>query len=285
MLFYLTQVYNSLNTVLRSTSAFFVLMKKLLILLTFLISFASLNGQESRTFITGRAVLDSIGVVDVHIINKNTKIGTITNDKGVFEIPIKVGDSLFLSHLNLQDKLIIVTEKILVSKDFIINLNEDTVALNGFVLEKQRSIFYQDPEIITYNGPVVNAKKLNLPYANTKVEKDKSVVKFRAGGVVSLDNLINSLNGNNKREKQLKKMSTEDIQLEKIRKKFTDDFFVTDLKIKKEYINQFLNDCIDKNIIRIFKSDNVLKLTKLLIEESKLYPKKIIDEDLLLSNH
>lgn len=285
MLFYLTQVYNSLNTFLRSTSVFFVLMKKLLVLLAFFISYTSLNAQEKRTFKTGKAVLDSIGIVDVHIINQNTRVGTITNDNGLFEIPIKVGDSLFLSHLNLQDKLIIVTEKILATKNFIINLNEDTVALNGFVLEKQRSIFYQDPEIITYNGPIVNAKKLNLPYANTTVEKDKSVIKFRAGGVVSLDNLINSLNGNKKREKQLKKMSAEDVQLDKIRKKFTDDFFVTDLKIKKEYINQFLNDCIDKNIIRIFKSDNVLKLTKLLIEESKLYPKKIIDEDLFLSNH
>jgi hypothetical protein len=285
MLFYLTQVYNSLNTFLRSTSLFFVLMKKLLVLLTFLISFISLNAQEKRTFTTGKAVLDSIGIVDVHIINQNTKTGTITNDHGVFEFPVKVGDRLFISHLTLQDKLIVITEELLSGKGLIINLDEDTVALSGFVLEKQRSIFYQDPEITTYKGPTVNAKKLNLPYANTTVEKDKSLVKFRAGGVVSLDNLINSLNGNNKREKQLKKMSAEDVQLEKIRKKFTDDFFVTDLKIKKEYINQFLNDCIDKNIIRIFKSDNVLKLTKLLIEESKLYPKKIIDEDSFLSNH
>ena len=260
-------------------------MKKLLVLLAFLISFFSLKAQGKRTFKTGRTVLDSIGMIDVHIINKNTKAGTITNYNGVFEIPVKVGDSLFISHLNLQDKLIIITEKTLSDKYILINLIEDTVALNGFVLEKQRSVFYQDPEITTYKGPTVNAKKLNLPYARTSVKKDKSVIKFRSGASISLNNLINSLNGNNKREKQLKKMSAEDLQLEKIRKRFTDDFFITDLKIKKEYINQFLNDCIDKNIIRIFKSDNVLKLTKLLIKESKLYPKKIVDEDLFLSNH
>ena len=285
MLIYLTQVYNSLNTVLRSASIFFVVMKKLLFLFIFFIVFSSLNAQEKRTFITGKAVLDSIGIPDVHIINKNTTVGTITNDNGVFEVSIKIGDSLLLSHLNLQDKLIIITEKILATKNIIISLNEDTVALNGFVLEKKRSIFYQDPEIILYNGPIVNAKKLNLPYANTTVEKEVSVIKIRAGGIIDLDNLINSFNGNNKREKKLKKMSAEDIQLEKIRKNFTDDFFITYLKIKREYINQFLNDCIDKNIIRIFKSDKVLELTKLLIKESKLYPNRIIDEDLFLSNH
>lgn len=78
-------------------------------------------------------------------------------------------------------------------------------------------------------------------------------------------------------------MSEEDRQLEKIRKHFTDDFFITDLKIKREYINEFLNDCIDKNIINIFKNEDKIKLTKLLMEESKLYPKKIINEGLYLS--
>ncbi|KGL64023.1 hypothetical protein [Polaribacter sp. Hel1_85] len=285
MFFYLTQVYNSVNTFLRSIAAFFVLMKNAFVLVTFLCCFLSLKAQEKRFYITGKTVVNGNSILDVHIINKNTKIGTITNDNGVFEIPVKLGDSLFLSHLNLQDKLILITEKILLDKNFTIHLDEKTVVLNEMVLEKQRSIFYQDPEITTYKGPKVTAKTLNLPYANTTVEKDESVIKFRSGGVVSLDNLINSLNGNNKREKQLKKMSAEDVQLEKIRKHFTDDFFITDLKIKKEYINQFLNDCIDKNIINIYKRDDKITLTKLLMDESKLYPKKIVDEDLYLSNH
>lgn len=258
-------------------------MKKVLVLLIFGINFAFINAQENNTFITGKVVLDSIAVVDVHVINKSTKIGTITNNNGLFEIPVKLGDSLFLSHLNLQDKLVLITPKIISSKKIIIPLEEKIVVLNEIILEKQQSIFYQDPEITTYKGPEINAEILNLPYANTVAKKDESVIKFRSGGVISLDNLINSLNGNKKREKLLQKLAKEDTQLKKIRKQFTDDFFVTDLKIKKEYINQFLNDCIDKNIIRVFKSDNILKLTKLLMNESKLYPHKIVDEDLFLT--
>jgi hypothetical protein len=285
ILFYLTQVYNSLNRVLRSTSAFFVEMKKRIVLLVFIISYTMLKAQEKRTFITGKTVLETTAIADVHVINKNTKIGTITNDNGGFTIPVKLGDSLYFSHLKYQHKLIIVTNKILLEHNFTISLDEKTVVLNEMVLGKQRSIFYKDPEIITYNGPVVNAEKLNLPYANTTAEKNNSIVQINSGVSVNLDNLINSLNGNTKRLKQLQKMSAEDKELEKIRKTFTDDFFITDLKIRKEYINQFLNDCIDKNIIRIFKSNNILKLTKLLLSESKLYPKKIISEESLLSNH
>lgn len=260
-------------------------MKKGLLLFTFLLCFLSINAQKNSMYIIGKTLVGKTSIFDVHVINKNTKIGTITNDNGEFEIPVKLGDSLFFSHVNLKENLIIVTDKIIANKALKVTLEEKTIVLNEMVLEKQRSIFYQDPEIITYNGPTVSAKTLNLPYANTIPKEDKSILKIRSGGVVSLDNLINSLNGTNKRLKQLKKMSEEDRQLEKIRKHFTDDFFVTDLKIKKEYINQFLNDCIDKNIIAIFKKDDKIKLTKLLMDESKLYPKKIVNEDLFLSNH
>ena len=260
-------------------------MKETLTLLTFFLSFICIDAQEKRTRLTGKTVLDSVSVADVHVINKNTNIGTTTNDKGLFEIPVKLGDSLFFSHLKYQNKLIIVTAKIIFNKKHHIQLNEKTVVLKEIVLEKQRSIFYQDPEITSYKGPIVNATKLNLPYANTFAKKDKSIVSFSAGASVNLGSLINTINGNYKREKQLKEMELEDKALEKIRKQFTDDFFITDLKIKKEYINQFLNDCIDKDIIRVFKKDNQLSLIKLLMKESKLFPHKIVDQELFLTNH
>jgi hypothetical protein len=37
----------------------------------------------------------------------------------------------------------------------------------------------------------------------------------------------------------LQKMANEDTELFKIRKQYTDDFFITNLKIKKKYINPF----------------------------------------------
>ena len=153
-------------------------MKVLLILLALFISFGTLNAQEKRTSITGKTVLESTSVVDVHIINKNTKIGAITNDNGIFEIPVKLGDSLFISHINLEDKLILITDKVLKNKNLTINLNEKTITLKGFTFKKPRSIFYVDKEITEYKGPVVNAKTLNLPYANTAAKKDKSIFKI-----------------------------------------------------------------------------------------------------------
>jgi len=207
-------------------------------------------GQENRKLIIGKILFDKAAISDVHILNKNTKQGTVTNNDGWFEIPVFIGDSLQFTYVNLEGKQLLITREILSRKSVEIELEEKTYSLNEITLEKPRSIFYVDPEMMP--TPIVNAKTLNLPYATSVVQKDLSVIKFRSGGVVSLDNLFNSLNGSNKRRKELKKISTEDSVLEKIRKYFTDDFFITDLQIKKEHINPFLNYCFKNNIILYF---------------------------------
>ena len=259
-------------------------MSKAITFLAFFISFLSLEAQEKRTNLTGKTVLDSLAIPDVHIINQNTSSGTITNTNGFFEIPVQVGDTLFYSHLKYIDKYIVITDKVISTKKLNIPLEEKTVVLKEIVLEKQQSIFYQDPEILPNNGIVINAKTLNLPYANIITKEDKSLLKFSSGAAINLASLINLINGNAKREKQLKEMALEDTELKKVRDYFTDDFFITDLKIEKIYINQFLNDCIDKNIIRVFKRENKLDVLNLLMRESKLFPKRVVEEELYLTN-
>jgi len=166
------------------------------------------SSQEKRIRITGKVTFDNTVISDVHVINKNTEQGTITDDNGWFEIPVMIGDSLQFTHINLKSKQIIITKELFKKRNLKISLEENTYALDGFTLEKPKSIFYVDPQMV--RPPIVNAKTLNLPYAKTAVKKDHSILKFRSGGTVSIDNLFNALNGNNKRRKELNKISNED---------------------------------------------------------------------------
>ncbi|MDX6745812.1 hypothetical protein SHK09_03330 [Polaribacter sp. PL03] len=246
-----------------------------LILLILLLSFSkSILSQEKRKLINGEVKLDSLPIYDVHIVNLKTKIGTISNSLGEFDLPIKIGDSISISHLNLQNKIITITKKHLVSLKLTIVLKEQTTTLKEFTLEKGRSIFEEDKDIFTYSGPPVNANTLNLPYANTKAKVDKTIFKLSSGAVVSLDNLMGFLNGSNKREKVLKKIRLEDDRLLKIRKYFTDDFFITDLQIQEAHINSFLNSCMKRNIIYLFNKKDNLTLTTVLLSESRSFPQK-----------
>ena len=257
---------------------FFVGMKNQLVLLFLFFTLLSFS-QEKRIRITGKVSFDTAVISDVHVINKNTEQGTNTNDNGWFEIPVMIGDSLQFTHINLKNKQIIITKEIFTKRNLEIVLEENTYALDGFTLEKPRSIFYVDPQMV--RPPIVNAKTLTLPYAKTTVQKDHSILKFRSGGTISIDNLFNSLNGNNKRRKELNKISQEDNTLYNIRRHFTDDFFITDLQIKKKHINPFLNYCVKKNIIAYFKRNEHIQLTQVLIDQSNTFSQKINSDSII----
>jgi hypothetical protein len=68
--------------------------------------------QENRKLINGEIKLDSFPIHDVHIINMTTNTGTISNDLGIFTIPVTLGDRLSISHLNLKNVTITITKKI-----------------------------------------------------------------------------------------------------------------------------------------------------------------------------
>ena len=69
-------------------------MRNLYVLVLSLFIISSVFGQEKRTLVTAKVLLESFPVSDVHIVNKNTNIGTITNNEGVFEIPMSINDSI-----------------------------------------------------------------------------------------------------------------------------------------------------------------------------------------------
>jgi hypothetical protein len=251
-------------------------------LVRFFLLFTILSySQEKIKLINGKILFDKTAMPDVHILNKNTNKGTVTNDKGRFEIPVMIGDVLQFTHINLKSEQLIITKENFTENSIEIELEQNTYALDEFTLEKPRSIFYVDPQMV--RPTIVNAETLNLPYANTTAKKDYSVVKFRSGANISLDNLINSLNGNNKRRKELHKITQEDNVLSNIRTHFTDDFFITDLQIKKKHINPFLNYCIKKNIISYFKRNENILLTKILMDESRTFPQKANSDSIIVS--
>ncbi|WNW02539.1 hypothetical protein RRF68_03680 [Tenacibaculum sp. HL-MS23] len=89
---------------------------------------------------------------------------------------------------------------------------------------------------------------------------------------VNLGGLVNALNGNTKQKKVFKKLKIEDENIIKIRKHFTDSFFIYQLKITKENINPFLEFCISKGIINLYRKDKFLELTTVLLDNSKNSP-------------
>jgi hypothetical protein len=255
-----------------------------LLLFLFLTGFSFLmNSQEKEAIIIdGKIMIDSIPIENVHVINKKISIGTITNNKGEYKILVAKNDTLFISHINIKNKEVSITKETFASKKLVLNIESASYVLNEVKLKKRRSIFYIDPQIMP--GHLVNATTLKLPYANVVAKRTEKIAKLTfTSASIDLENLLNFFNGRTKRVKHLKKLKATDEELLKIRTKLSDFFFEKQLKIKKEYINQFLNYCLTKNIIQQYKIGNQLKLTEILIRESKKFPHKKINQETLLT--
>lgn len=243
----------------------------------------SILSQEKNSFtLTGTIFSDSVAIENAHIINKTTLKGTISNKLGEFTLPVKVGDTLFISHINYSNKHILISIADKIIKKRTIDLFVKTHALEEVTIRKKRSIFYVDPQIMPKS--VVNASTLKLPYANVIAKKDKRITKLTlTSASVNLTNLINFFNGKAKKAKELKEAKLRDRRLDNIRKQFTDYFFVHQLKIEKQYINQFLNYCLHSGIIKQYQTGNRIKLTEFLLIESKTFPHRQIESDTLLT--
>lgn len=244
-------------------------MKKYYFLLAILLGTYFAKAQEQHT-LQGIILMDSIPVANAHIFNMKTSLGTISDDNGEFEISGNLDDTILISHLNYELKRIPITATHLKEKLLIIYVKEKATLLEEVTITNRKKSSIELDTDIAY--PIVNAKTLKLPYAGTKIKRTKGLLKIRSGFSFSLDHLISRLNGRYKREQFAQKLATQDVQLEKIRKFLTDDFFITDLHIKKPYINQFLNYCISQNIIHHYNSENTLELVQILLRESKTFP-------------
>lgn len=260
-------------------------MKNYYLALILLLFCQAIFSQEKSSFtLSGTITSNNETLENTHIINKRTLKGTITNKLGLFEIPVSIGDTLFISHINFENKEVIISIAEKITKKAAINLISKTHSLEEVTLKKRRSIFYTDPQIMPQ--AIANATTLKLPYANVISKKDESVAKLSlTSAKVNLDNLINLINGNAKKAKELKKEKLKDKRLNEIRKEYTDFFFTKQLNIDKDYIVHFLNYCLNSGIIIQYKLGNKINLTQLLITESKSFPHRQIDPNTLLTKY
>ena len=252
------------------------------ILISLFLSTLAIYGQKSET-LKGHIKNDSLAISNAHILNKTNLKGVITNANGFFELPVSINDTLLISHINFDNIELIITAQIIRSRKVEVQLEHTDHVLNEVVIKKRRSIFYVDAKGIV-QPPIINAKKLNLPYSNgLKATENKSTLRAESGVAVNVISLINVINGNKKREKKFKLEQIKDQRVDKIRSKFTNSFFYKQLHIKEGYINQFIEHCLSAGVLHNADKRNIISLTHSLIQESKIFIHSFNSEEKLLT--
>jgi hypothetical protein len=248
--------------------------RKLTCLLIFIFFWTNCFSQEKYTLISGKIISSNKTVSDVHILNLNTKMGTVSDAKGEFDLMVSLNDTLLFSSIEYERKKIRMTGNFIRYKKIVVDLIPSLNKLEEIFIEgltgslsydinkvpkdtlKKHSFFLKPGDLKKALPPDLHGSK-NAPYVG--------FFPPIQGGVTIPDARYEA-------EQRLKREISQKKQFPiKIRKQLGLAFFTDKLNIPEEKIDHFLAYCEDRNIIAEYYKNNLLQVIQILREESENY--------------
>ncbi len=254
-------------------------MKRILLTLFFFISFFCFAQNESDTIVEGElkaTVINaqtSFSMESVHVINLNKVVGTITDQKGQFNIPAAVNDTLYLSFLGFKSQKVRVTNDMFKFEGTEIALTELAYALEEVIVRPYQLTGYL--EIDVKNLPINTAYQYSISGLQKSYEggsKSPSAVTKVLGAILNPADLLRNLFG--KKPKQMRKLrqikEDEDIR-NLLASKFDRETLTELLQLEKVDIEDILNNCsYSKSFINTANDLQILDAVSSCYEEYKV---------------
>ena len=221
---------------------------------------------------------DSKPISNVHVINLNSVIGTISNNDGVYEINASVNDTLFFSYLGFKSIKVRVTNDLIKFKNSKIKLTELAYALEEIIVTPYKLTGYL--EIDAKNVPISKSYRYNIPGLPSKGyeagSRNPGALSKVFGAIFNPVDFLYNLFG--KKPKQLKKLQLmkDDFRIrELLSSKFDRETLVELLQIEKFDIDEILRNCSYSESFIVNANDlQILEAISQCYEEFKLLNRK-----------
>ena len=252
------------------------MMKQLLtLILTFLFFYFGFS-QDQQTTINGKITFIDIPINNVHVHNLTTNYGETTNKKGEFRILVKKNDTLKISHLAYQTKKIIITDIHINQGNLTIELKSMTNYLNTVTIKNHNlsgSLFTDAKshtnDTITKKHDLIKEMMALAKMPSNKIirntEKpflnDVNPIQMTGGGSVGIT--IKDKENILRRQLRAKKSFPD-----KLISEFGESYFINELKIPKDKIHHFITYCEYRDINKLYKKNEIMKIIDILTKES-----------------
>ena len=248
-------------------------MKKLLLVTCAFFAIVIVNAQDDgRRLLRGTVLYRDVNVPNENVININTEDVTITNDNGQFAIAVKVGDELAFTALNYKLQVVKITEAILQKNRLVVEVNEKVTELDEVVVtpeQQERFLQVKNEELKEFEYEIDRSSEVE------NIALSQSERGMKDG--INFVNIFKALMKSNKSEEDARpklKMS------EVLRQVYDDEFFVVDLKLPQDQINDFLYYCDHQMPARtLLSKDNEFELIDFLVTQSKTYREQLKEEN------
>ncbi|CDF80507.1 conserved hypothetical protein containing N-terminal carboxypeptidase-like, regulatory domain, partial [Formosa agariphila KMM 3901] len=208
-------------------------------------------------------VIGADDLENIHVINKTSKIFTITNSSGEFDIHVKLNDTLVFSSIQYSNLEVIIDDLVVLNKELEVNLEEYVNALDEVVVGK---ILTGNLMLDVGNStaePEINFYDVGIPgyKGKTKTQAERRLHEATTGGgIVALNPLLNAISGRTKMLKRHIALERNDELIHKIRQRLAQDFLSEHPIDESKQMDfwyfcsddtDFMNRCKDKSDIEI----------------------------------
>ncbi|NQX86384.1 MAG: hypothetical protein HRT67_10860 [Flavobacteriaceae bacterium] len=241
--------------------------KSLLLLLAIMITSISV---AQTLELEGRVIADG-DVENVHVINVTRHQFSVTNARGQFKILVKLGDSIKFTSVKFKSEVIFVSMQHMSDQKMEVYLLEQVNELDEVIVGKvltgmldadinnsdaKRDLNFYDVGIMGYTGRIKTQTERRLYEAD-----HGNYVNFFLGGIVfNLNKVLNGITGRTKRLKAYVRLEKNDVLIQSIRDRLSNDFFAT-YPLEKRYHDDFFYFCTDDpSFERLCKSKSDLEI-------------------------
>ncbi|MCX2719246.1 hypothetical protein [Lentiprolixibacter aurantiacus] len=250
-------------------------MRRILLSLVFIFSFfanQSFAQDEDRRILRGKVLYRNSNVVNENVINTTTEMATITNERGEFAISVKEGDELVFTSLNYQIRILTVTREILDNNRLVIEVNEKVTELDEVTVSpenQKRFLELRNEEFKGYEYETDPTTKV------VNIAEDPTVRGMQDG--LNFVNIFKALFMSKKdAAPQGRTLKVSEV----LRQIYDDQFFVADLQLPQDKIDDFLIYCDDKLPSQsLLQRSNEFELIDFLVSQSKTYREVLNAED------
>ncbi|WP_027067942.1 hypothetical protein [Maribacter sp. Hel_I_7] len=245
--------------------------KKLLFLLVLFTAVSGFSQDDTRQPLSGSVIYMNIGVPNENVINSTSERATITNDQGLFRINVKVGDELVFTAVNYNIKVVTITEEILANNRLVVEVNEKVTELDEVVItpeQQERFLAMKNEEFKQHEYEI-----------DRSTEVENIAMSQTDRGMQDGLNFVNIFRAIFKSQDETVEEGPKLKVSEVLRQVYDDSFFVVDLQIPQDKINEFLYYCDARMPAQtLLRKENEFQLIDALVNHSKTFLKELNEE-------
>jgi len=221
----------------------FDLFMKRLICYCFLF-FSSIIGAQNANekIFHGKITAENALVGKIDVVNLVNEKAAVTNADGDFYILAKAGDVLVLASENFEFKRKIISSEEFESELIFIQMKSKPIELKEVLINKHPEINSESLGIIS-----PNQKKYTPAERKLKTAGDFKPIQLLGilGGSIPIDPIINKISGRTAMLKKEVAVEKKERLLNRVSGLYSDDFYIKQLKIPYDYIEDFQYYMID----------------------------------------